>query len=484
MTVTAASPDLRKTTAQWALVVFLLFAVATALGVFLRLFQSNVFSATEPIWFYSSLTLHALAMVGAWFVGGIAAVSYLLSRYVEPSLAVSRFALGGSLLGVVLMIVCTLGGKFGVGWYFLFPLPLYPNGVWQPWATAVFLAGLAVLGATWLIWALDVLRAIARRYSLPVALGWHVLRGKLTPEVPPLVLITTVSLIVATGALVAAVLVLVLYLVHWNGAAKIDALLMKNLTFLFGHSLANITLYLGVAVLYELLPQYAGRPWKMNKLVATSWNLIMLLVLFAYFHHLYLDFAQPRWMQLTGQIVSYSLSLPAAAVTIFGALNLIYGSGFRWSLASSLMVYGVLGWAVGGIGAVVDATIAVNAVFHNTLWVPAHFHTYYLMGVVLMILGFFDHMTAGTPSEAGLHSAARRILWALLIGGYGFLATFYLGGVTSVPRRFATYPAEVAQGVWQATVSIGFLLVLAYGVALYLLETGSRCWRAAHEAAR
>ena len=41
--------------------------------------------------------------------------------------------------------------------------------------------------------------------------------------------------------------------------------------------------------------------------------------------------------------------------------------------------------AVGGVAAVIDSTVAVNLVFHNTLWVPAHFHTYYLMGVVFMV---------------------------------------------------------------------------------------------------
>lgn len=468
----------RWTTMLWALIVLALFLVSTLLGLFLRLFQGNAFPATEPSWFYSALTLHGLGMVGTWFVGGMSGVSYLLSRYVRLRAAVSRFAMLGTVIGVILLILCTLLGRFGVGWYFLFPLPLYPNGVWMSWATGVFFAAIAMLAVSWLVWTLDILRSIARRYPLSTALGWRVLSGERDADVPPLVLITTVSLVVIVGALVAGGIVLVLFLLQWSGRANVDALLMKNLTFLFGHCLVNITLYLGVAMLYEILPQYTGRPWRTSRLVAFAWNAVLLLVLFAYFHHLYMDFAQPRWVQIVGQAASYLLSLPAAAVTIFGALALIHRSGFRFTMASTLFVLGILGWALGGVAAVIDATVAVNLVFHNTLWVTAHFHTYYLMGVVLMILGYIDYLSRDLSSAEDNAPPNRWTVLLFLLGGYGFLAMFYYGGAMSVPRRFATYPPETSQGAGQALTAVVFGIVLVAGMSIYLSQTGMRCFRA------
>lgn len=124
----AGTLRLRRNTMLWALTAMALFLVSTLLGLFLRLFQGNAFPAVEPVWFYSSLTLHAIIMVGAWFLGSMAGVHYLLARYVQPSSTASELAMGGSVAGVVLIAISTLLGKFGVGWYFLFPLPLYPNG--------------------------------------------------------------------------------------------------------------------------------------------------------------------------------------------------------------------------------------------------------------------------------------------------------------------------------------------------------------------
>jgi cytochrome c oxidase subunit 1 len=167
---------------------------------------------------------------------------------------------------------------------------------------------------------------------------------------------------------------------------------MKNLTFYFGHMLVNISMYFGVAMVYEVMPAYTGRPWKTNALVVDAWNLTLLLVTFAYLHHLYMDFAQPQWVQVLGHLSSYLISVPASVVTIFSGLVLVYGSDIRWRLAPILLFLGVMGWAIGGVGSVIDSTVAVNTHFHNTLWVPAHFHTYYVMGVVLMILGVVFHL--------------------------------------------------------------------------------------------
>jgi heme/copper-type cytochrome/quinol oxidase subunit 1 len=60
----------------------------------------------------------------------MAGVSYLLSRYVKPSLLISKIAFGATVLGVVLLLASTLLGRLGVGWYFLYPLSLHSKGVW------------------------------------------------------------------------------------------------------------------------------------------------------------------------------------------------------------------------------------------------------------------------------------------------------------------------------------------------------------------
>jgi cytochrome c oxidase subunit 1 len=470
---------LTRVTLTWVLVALVLFPVLAVLGFLMRVLQAGFLPTLPPEWFYAVMTLHGLGMVGLWFVAGMAGISILLARYVRPTVAVSWIAFGATITGVVLLLAATLVGRLGVGWYFLYPLPFYSGGTWPGWATAALFVALAVMGVGWTVWAADLLWAIARRYRLSEALGWHYLRGRGAPEIPPIVLIGTVSFIGVLAGLVAAVVILALVAVErLNTGFTNDALLIKNLTFYFGHMLVNITMYFGVAMVYEIMPLYTGRPWKTNTLVAASWNLVLFLVMFAYLHHLYMDFAQPQWLQVTGQVSSYLISVPAAAVTIFSTLALVYGARTEWKLPPLLLYLGVMGWAIGGVAAVIDSTVMVNTRFHNTLWVPAHFHTYYVMGVVLMILGAVFHLATALSKLAESGRLTRLIVTTVGLGGYGFLLMFYLAGVAGVPRRFATYPDETAQGILYAKVSLAFIGVLLLGALTYIWETGRRCVRA------
>lgn len=461
----------KKNTLSWIGLTFILFPILLIIGMFMRAVQANSLSSMQE-WFYPMMTLHGVGMAGVWWVAALACASRVLSKYTEPSEKISRFAIYGTVVGVILLLACVFLGRFAAGWYFLYPLPF--KGGWPTWSSVTFLLSITVLGATWLVWTLDLLLAIARKYTITQALGWHYIGGKSGPEIPPAVLITTVSLIAAVACLLSGVVVLVLFFYELFAQVNNDALLMKNLTFFFGHLLVNLSLYLAVAVIYDVFPHYTGRPWKSNKVVAIAWNSVLAIVIFAYLHHLYMDFVQPVSFQYIGQIASYMSSIPSAVVTVFGAMALVYRAPVKWNLGFSLLFLGLMGWGIGGIGAVIDSTIAVNSKFHNTLWVPAHFHSYMIEGLVLMVLGYFYHYCqekAQITENLKLHKTTIALL---LIGGYGFLLMFYLSGARSIPRRFSIYPSELSHGATYSMIGLIFITAFLVGLVLYLMETGKR----------
>src|SRR6187401_609197 len=83
---------LTRLTLVWVLTALVLFPILAVLGLLMRTMQSGYFQAVSPEWFYAVMTLHGLGMVGLWFVAGMAGVSFLLSNYVRPTLAVSWVA--------------------------------------------------------------------------------------------------------------------------------------------------------------------------------------------------------------------------------------------------------------------------------------------------------------------------------------------------------------------------------------------------------
>ena len=382
--------SLKKTTAVWIILVLVLFVLAVIFGIAMRFSQGNDLSLS-PVTFYTLMTTHGVTMVGIWFVAGLAGVHYLLARYVKVSARTSIFAMLLTVIGVVLLWVSTFVGSFHAAWTFLYPLPLHIVG-WEQWATPVFLFSLGIMGIGWMVWTVDLLAQILKKYSLTRAFGWQHLKKNPDFETPPFIMITTVTLIGIITCLFSAVLLLVLYFAEYFSAGSFtnDPLLMKNLTYFFGHTIINEALYLGLAALYELFPEVSGRPkFKNTWYVTLAWNCTMVFILTAFFHHLYMDFVQPVGFQFVGQIASYFSSLPAATVTAFSIIVVVFKNRIQWSIINLLFFIGVMGWLIGGVGAVIDATISNNFILHNTLWVPAHFHTYNALGNVLFSLAFF-----------------------------------------------------------------------------------------------
>jgi len=466
---------LKKITSVWIIVILLLFVFAISFGITMRFNQGNDINLS-PITFYSLLTTHGLTMVGIWVVAGMMAVNYLLARYVKVSNGINIFALVLTVIGVLMLWLTTFVGNFHAAWTFLYPLPFYV--AWAKWATPVFLLALGVLGIGWFVWSVGLLWQILKRYSLSEAFAWQHLKKEHTVETPPFVLITTVTLIGIIACLLTAVLLLILYFTEYfsKGAFTNDALLMKNLTYFFGHTIINEALYLGVATLYELLPEVSGRPkFKMTWYVSLAWNCTLLFVLTAFFHHMYMDFAQPQSFQMIGQIASYFASLPSASVTAFSVIVLIYKNPIKWSLTNFLFLVGVAGWLIGGIGAVIDATITNNFVLHNTLWVPAHFHTYNAMGNVLFSLAFFNWVAQDFQNATASTRYDKQKMFWLMIGGFGFVLMFYIGGADSIPRRYAVYPDEFTKAKLLASAGAWFAIIYLWAILVIVFNIVKRC---------
>lgn len=480
MSTVTNSKDANRMTVIWMVTGVLVFVVLVLLGVAMRFNQASATGFLPPEYFYAFMTLHGLGMAGTLFVAGLASLWFLISKYVDLSLKLNKFNYVLVLIGVVLLIVATLLGKFGPGWYVLYPLP-FLEGTWANWTIGAATISLMFLGVAWLLWQLDILRAIVSRYGLGNALGWQYLKGgEPKEETPAIIIIATVCVIAGALTTVFGAVLLMMYLIQWlNPDITFNALLLKNIVFLFGHTIVNVTMYCGVAIVYELLPKYTGRPWKANKIVALSWNATLIFVLVAYFHHLYMDFAQPLAFQYVAQIASYMSAVPATVVTLFGVLAQIYRNKFEWKFVPLALCLGTMGWIIGGFIAVVDSTIILNYFFHNTLWVPAHFHTYFLLGFVVMLFGFLYEFFE--PVKEGL---AKIGLILSAIGGYGFVVMFAIAGMGGVPRRYSNYgdiPIESVAKAGQSAASgshafIGILLIGLVLLAVLVLARAKAKW--------
>ena len=273
-------------------------------------------------------------------------------------------------------------------------------------------------------------------------------------------------IIVNSLGILGGAVVLVMSLVNaYASDFVLDALFAKNLIYFFGHVFINTSIYMAVIGVYELLPRYTNRPWGISRPFLWAWAASTVMVLTVYPHHLLMDFVMPRWMLITGQVVSYASGLPVFLVTTYGALTNIYRCSMRWRLPAMLVILSMFGWAAGIVPAIIDATISVNRVMHNTMWVPGHFHFYLMLGVLPMLLAFMYHLI-GARGERPDHGGDRLGLAVYIVGGLTFVLMFLAGGRASEPRRYAVHFAQWIS--YDRVASIGALLVI---LAMLLFTT-------------
>lgn len=445
-------------------------ALMMVFGFLMRAAQGALIEI-DPVLFYQIMTAHGAGMVGAAGLTGATIMWYFTGRHVPLTQGVFTLFLGLFLLGVVLVLAGIFIGGFAGAWTFLYPLPAQSGGLWEPWAAVVFLLGYTSIGVAFLLLHLEVgRRLIAAWGGIGGALAWPLaFGGGRAEDAPPpaavaamaVTIFNTLGIVVGAAVLVASIVNLL-----FPGFA-VDALLAKNMIFFFGHVFINASIYMAVIAVYEIMPEYFGKPYKTTRVLALSWSAILLFVLAVYPHHLLQDTVMPVWMLGMGQVVSYLSGIPLLAVTAFGILTYLGQTrGMRWDLPSALLVLGVAGWTAGAVPAILDAMLVVNKVMHNTQWVPGHFHTYLILGEVAMVFGFMAWLARveDAPRFGGL---AKLAFWLYALGGAAFVAMFLISGALSVPRRWAVHAPEWMVQDRIATLAAG-LVILA--VLIFLVS--------------
>ena len=449
-----------------------LFVLMMLLGLTMRMSQATWLNVAPDL-FYRILSMHGAGMVGTAALVTTAVMWFFLRKYVTLHLwaFVSNYVL--FMIGAVCIIVAIFIDGYGGLWTFLYPLPVHAMGLWTPNAAALFMAGYLFIGVGSLLFYLDAAAGIIRKFgNLGRALGLQWLfGGSIDPNHPKTVVASTMVIIANTLGILAGAVLLVMSLVNiFFPEMALNALVAKNLIYWFGHMYINATIYMGVIAVYELLPRYSQKPYPISRPFLWSWAASCLFVIVVFPHHLLMDYAEPRWLLVMGQIVSWGAGFPVFLVTVYGALTNIYRSGMRWTMPSRLMILSVFGWAAGIVPAILDGTIRNNLVMHNTQWVPGHFHFYLLLGVLPMALALMFHVIGARANRPPNTGADRVGFPVYFIGGLIFVLAFLDAGHLSVARRMATHLPE-----WQFTDKVGSIgaMLVVLGMLYFAIRITS-----------
>ncbi len=456
---------------------FVMALISLAIGglaaVFVGLSRSSIILLDDPKAYYMWLTAHGMNMLIFWILWFEVALLYFTATILlnTPlySLRLGWLAFAVMLLGQAMIEVLIFTGRASVLFTAYPPLKAHP----------LFYVG-------YLLFAVGVLIAVAVFF---LTLYKAKSEGRFKGSIPLATFGAAVAAIIALTVLFHGAAILLYMLAYVLGYLKtVNVMLVRWYFWGFGHSAQYVNVVAMVTVWYALLALATGgvaERFVNEKYARFAFVLYTIFVVPGIGHHILVDpgFSVPL-KQASGSVGSHFLSVPSMlhALALLGGVEaFLRATGHTGLLGWILkipwrnpgfagLITSMLLFGIGGIIAQPQTTLQPNLMFHNTLWVPAHFHLTVVGGTTLAFM---------TISYYIVPLLTLRRLWSprlalaqiyisfigLLIMGFAMMWLGWLGA----PRRTLVLENLVRPEWWlpMSILTIGVLLWLLGG-ALYL----------------
>jgi cytochrome c oxidase subunit 1 len=436
--VTAVT-SLRRLTAAYLAVALLalLGGVLTGLAQGLEHAGINVYPALAPVVrsYYHGLSLHGVLNVLVWttfFICGFLpfiAVEAFGAPLAAPRLGWLTFWLmtGGLLLAAIPLV----GNAATVMFTFYPPLKAH-------WAFYVGLT-LVVVG-TWLV-------------ALNLALTWRAWRRAHPTERTPLpAFMAVVTFTMWTLASLGLAAEMLFMTIPWSLGLRsgTDALLARVLFWFTGHPIVYFWLLPAYASWYTLVPRQAGGRLFSDPLTRASFLLFLVLSTPLGFHHQYTDPGIHEGWKLVHAFLTFAVFFPSLLTFFNVVASLESGARARggrgwvawfgklpWGDPSvAAQVLAMILFAFGGIGGLINASVSLNLLVHNTAWIPGHLHLTVGTAVTLSFMGITYWLV---PMLRGRALWSRRLalvqVWLWVGGMVIFSNALHRLGLMGMPRR-------------------------------------------------
>jgi cytochrome c oxidase subunit 1 len=421
-------------------VAFAVFMLAVPLGFWQMLMRSPLPAPfDDSAAYYASVTLHGTAMayvVTTFFAMGFgyALAATTLGRPVRGVVtAWTGFVI--CLLGTLMAVVAVLSGRASVLYTF------YPPLIASGW----YYGGAFLLIGGSMIWvALMVINMTAWKRENPDR-----------PVPLAMFAITATALLwawAASGALIELAGILLPRTFGWSDL--IDVGLGRTLFSVTLHAIVYFWLMPAYIAFYTLVPQAAGGRLYSDTMGRLTFIMFLVFSIPVGMHHLLVDPEHGTGFKYLQSFLTFLVVLPTlltifslcAGLEIAGRVRGGHGL-FGWIRAlpwDEPMVLAValslLMFAPGGFGGLINMSYSMNAMIHNTAWVPAHFHLIFGGTVVIMYFAIaYEMWPRITEKPLRSKRLARWQLWSWFAGMLLTTIPWHIAGLMGQPRRVATF---------------------------------------------
>ncbi|MDO8845428.1 b(o/a)3-type cytochrome-c oxidase subunit 1 [Methylicorpusculum sp.] len=420
-------------------VAFGAFILACFMGVYQVLERSGFIEAlTSPSVYFASVSTHGVLMafvLTTFFIMGfgyyVASTSLKIPIWNKP-LAWTGFsiALGGTVLAAIPLLI----GKASVLYTFYPPLLAH---------VSFYIGATLLVVGSW-FWC-----------AIMVVMFYQWKKANPNQPVPLAMFATTANALLwlwtSAGVALEVLFQLIPLALGWMDT--IDPGLARTLFAWTLHPIVYFWLIPAYTAFYVFVPKQAGGFLFSDEMARVAFIILVVFGLPIGFHHLYMDPEQASGWKLLHAFGTFVVSFPTliTGFTVIASLEIagrlrggkgLFGwiGTLPWTNPMTLsVILSLLMLIFGGFGGLVNASYAMNAMIHNTAWVPGHFHLIFGGTTIIMyfaIAYYFWPILTRKPLFSD--SLALIQLWTWFIGMAIMTTPWHVLGLLGQPRRISS----------------------------------------------
>ena len=363
---------------------------------------------------------------------------------------------------VLLINLSLFIGEFAATGWLVFP-PLSEKAFSPGVGVDYYLVGIQISGIGTLIAAINIVATIIKMRAPGMSL-WQMPMFVWTSLVACLLMIAAFPIL--TGTLSMLMLDRYLDFHFFTNDGGGNAMMYFNLIWAWGHPEVYILVLPAFGIFSEVVATYSKKPLFAYNSMVYATMVICVLSFVVWLHHFFTMGSGANVNAFFG-VLTMIIAVPTG-VKIFNWIFTMWGGKITYDPPMLWAIGFLVTFVIGGMTGVMLAIPPADFVFHNSMFLVAHFHNVIIGGV---LYGVFAGINYWFPKAFGfrLHRGLGKVaFWCWLIGFYLVFMPLYWLGIMGMTRRL--HHTDDASWAPFLYVSLFGVLVIMIGLAATFLQ--------------
>jgi len=416
---------------------------------------------SDPSIFNRLFTVHATDLLFLWLLPfASAAGNYLVPIMVKykdmayPKLNAVAFWMippGAALIWL---------GWADVGWY---GYPPYSTIRAPGPATDMWIFGLKIIGLSSILGAVNFIVTIlkCKHPDMPIM------------KMPLFVwatLITSLMILAAMPTFTASLIMLYTDRIgvsgFFNPAMGGDPIAYQHLFWFTFHPEVYIFTIPAIGMAYELIPKFSRKPIFSYTSGVIALVLLMVIAFASWAHHMFSTGI--NFQEKTVFMVGTLAAVPFSGMHVFNWLATAWGGRLRMAAPMKWIFGGITLFFAAGAGGVVNTTIPLDYITHDSYWVVGHFHWFVMGTISFIFFGFLYYLFPYITGRMYNEKLASAHFWLMFFGSVVAFGVQHVLGLEGMPRRVYAYLPDPTLILQNQITSIGaYMMGAAMIIFLY-----------------